>query len=67
MIYGEAILAERSKRRISQADLADGLGIYKATLVDIERGRINIDMETYNKFTNAIIRLSEDKKTEEVA
>jgi len=52
--YGETILAERSKCRLSQANLARRTGLLTGTLVDIEYNRIGIDEETFRHIMDAI-------------
>ena len=52
--YGPEIHAARSRKRISQAELARRTGIYQATLVDIEQCRVGIDDITYRKLLDAI-------------
>ena len=52
--YGSEILAARSRRRITQSALARHIGIFDSTLVDIERGRIGVDDDTYRRFLDAI-------------
>ena len=52
--YGSEILAARSRRRITQSALAEQVGIFEGTLVEIERGRIGIDEDTYRRFLDAI-------------
>ena len=52
--YAESIRAERARRRISQRKLADTAGLYQPTLIDIERGKVGIDYETYRRIMDAI-------------
>lgn len=52
--YGEELLGERAKNRISQTELSNRTGIFVQTIVDIENNRIGIDKETYDRFVSAI-------------
>lgn len=61
--YGESIMAERARKRISQADLAKRLGWYPSTLVEIELGRVGVDSETYRRVLDAIEGEEEAKET----
>ena len=51
---GETVLAERSKRRVSQANLARRTGLSTGTLVDIEYNRLGIDDETFQCIMSAL-------------
>lgn len=52
--YGKELLGERSKRRVSQADLSNLTGVFVQTIVDIENDRLGIDEETYDRFIAAL-------------
>jgi transcriptional regulator with XRE-family HTH domain len=51
---GETILAERSKQRVTQNELARRLGLMTSTIVDIEYNRIGIDEETFQRIMDAL-------------
>jgi transcriptional regulator with XRE-family HTH domain len=50
--YASELLAERGRRRLSQAELARRAGIYAGTLVDIEAGRVEITAAQFNRFVS---------------
>jgi transcriptional regulator with XRE-family HTH domain len=52
--YAESIRAERARRRLSQRKLSEAAGLYQPTLIDIERGKVGIDYETYRRIMDAI-------------
>ena len=52
--YGSEILAERSRRRVTQQAVAEKAGIATATLVDIEYDRIAIAESTFKSILAAI-------------
>lgn len=52
--YGDTILAERSKRRMRQDELARRASLATGTLVDIEHNRIGIDEDTFNHIMDAL-------------
>lgn len=54
MDYGQEIRAERARRRISQQTLARRLGLWRGTLVDIERGRVPITAEQFARILRAL-------------
>jgi transcriptional regulator with XRE-family HTH domain len=51
---GETILAERSKQRVTQNELARRLGLMTSTIVDIEYNRIGTDEETFQRIMDAL-------------
>jgi transcriptional regulator with XRE-family HTH domain len=52
--YGNDILAERSRKRMSQGALSERTGVFVQTIVDIENDRIGVDEATYGRFLAAI-------------
>lgn len=45
--YGSTIRAERSRRRITQQELAEMAGLTRATIIDLEAGRFEISEATF--------------------
>ena len=52
--YGLELLAERVKKRLTQGEIAAPAGINVGTLVDIERQRIGLDTESYQRLLGVI-------------
>lgn len=57
MTYGERILLERRRRKLRQPELAARLGLNPQTIVDIERGRLEI---TEGQFHRIMAVLQQD-------
>jgi transcriptional regulator with XRE-family HTH domain len=61
--FNTTILGERARRRVRQSALAEAEGIHKATLVDIERGRIGIDKATFRRLMRRLEALADEDPT----
>jgi len=49
----------RKAYQLRQKEVAEALGLYEATLTDVERGRIRITAEEVRRIARAIVKLSE--------
>ncbi len=56
------IRLRRIERGVRQDDLAKAAGLHPCTLVDIERGRLGVDEETYRCLTDTLERLGRTKQ-----
>ncbi len=54
MDYGAEIRAERARRRVTQPELAERLGISRHTIVDIEAGRLQISADQFHRILRAL-------------
>jgi len=60
--YGDLIYKERKARRIRQQTLARRIGVHNGTLVDIELGRLEVGIATFNKAIAAMDNIQSDSK-----
>ena len=51
---GETILAERSRRRLRQGDVAKRAKVHVQTIIDIEHNRIGLDDESRTRIISAM-------------
>lgn len=58
MSFGNDIYAERKRRRVTQQQLADKLGIDRNALVQVEKGRIDVTAGYYAKALRALDELA---------
>lgn len=54
MIIGRRIAKERNKQNISQEQLAELAGIYRAYIGKVERGEVNLGICNTQKITKAL-------------
>jgi predicted transcriptional regulator len=61
--YNKKILARRNGLRVTQVELAEAVDpkIHTASLVDIETGKVGIDMHTYRRLNAALDRIEEGR------
>ena len=62
MNYGEQLLIARRRKGLRQAAVAQAAGINPATVIDIERERILVQAETYERLMDVIEALPENKQ-----
>lgn len=58
MKYGELILNERRRAHLTQMQVASEAGVHVNTLVDVERGRLDISEEQLAAILKSITHLS---------
>jgi len=59
--YATWIKSERTRRKVSQLELAARLGLWRPTLSDIENGRLEISEEQFHTILAAIRELSRER------
>ena len=57
-LTGADVVAERSRHRITQAELAQELGWYTQVLPPIENGTVELSQEEYRRILAAIDRMA---------
>jgi len=65
--YATWIKSERTRRKVSQLELAVRLGLWRPTLSDIENGRLEISEEEYRRILAAIREISRERASAEPA
>ncbi|MGN0106505.1 MAG: helix-turn-helix transcriptional regulator [Hominilimicola sp.] len=63
-IIGNKLLATRKKAGLTQAELAEVAGLSDRTYADIERGNVNMRMETFLRICQALHITPDDILTE---
>ncbi len=64
-MIGNKLLAIRKKNGFTQAEIAEAAGLSDRTYADIERGTVNMRIETLLKICNALHITPDDVLTEE--
>ncbi len=52
--YASAVKAERNRRRMNQDAFAGAAGLFRATIVDIESGRIRLSREAFRDLVRRV-------------
>ena len=65
--YGSSIRAERSRRRMTQEELATVAGLTRQTIVDLEAGRFEVSEATFVTLLNHIKEYQVQVSAKEVA